>query len=325
MPISDLPPAPDPATPSTFATLADTFIAALPGFVTETNAVVALLNAGAGMGSLNIAYVFDSTVAAAADPGNGEFRLNQAVQNTATEIYADLLDSLGVTQTDALAEFDNSSNTVKGYIRLVKSSDATKWLLFTVSSMTLPAGYRNIVVNCVAYSEASPFTNGDAVILSFTRAGDIVGGAGDHAVECHSAGVGAAGFGTTKTKIRRYTASTTTGTAITYADSAADGATFTVSSTGLYEIYMVDDTAAGSGNIGASVNTTEPTVAIQTITAANRLLIVGQEQNSSSTSVTGSRVVKLTAGDVVRPHTSGGQDATSPWNSVFSIRRVGSI
>lgn len=44
MPITALPPAPSRDTPSTFATLADAFVAALPTFVTEANALEANVN-----------------------------------------------------------------------------------------------------------------------------------------------------------------------------------------------------------------------------------------------------------------------------------------
>lgn len=45
MAMTALPPAPSRAVPSTFSTLADAFIAALPGFVTEANALEANVNA----------------------------------------------------------------------------------------------------------------------------------------------------------------------------------------------------------------------------------------------------------------------------------------
>jgi hypothetical protein len=126
---------------------------------------------GVSGGAITIGYTF-STTTTDADPGNGTLRLNQATQNTATVIRADLLDSLGVDWTAVLDTFDDSTNTVKGHIRLFKTSDLTKWLLFTVSAVASPAGYRNVTVAVVGSSGANPFANSDAITLTFERAGD---------------------------------------------------------------------------------------------------------------------------------------------------------
>jgi len=68
--------------------------------------------------------------------------------------------------------FDDSTSTIKGHIMLQKLGDATKWLLFSVSSLASPSGYKNITVANVASSAASPFSDGDSIILKFTRTGD---------------------------------------------------------------------------------------------------------------------------------------------------------
>jgi hypothetical protein len=122
-------------------------------------------------GGISIQYTF-STTTTDSDPGAGVLRLNQATQNTATVIRADLLDVEGKDWTAALDSLDDSTNTVKGHIRLFSVADPAKWLLFTVSAVASPSGYRNITVALVASSAASPFGNGDGIVLSFTRAGD---------------------------------------------------------------------------------------------------------------------------------------------------------
>lgn len=117
-------------------------------------------------GAQYVPYVFDNATADA-DPGAGKLRLGSATQNASTVIRADLLDAYGATVTTFLDSFDDSPATVKGSIRLVKSDDLTKWLVFAVSAVATPAGYRNITVTNVASSAASPFTNGDALTLYF--------------------------------------------------------------------------------------------------------------------------------------------------------------
>lgn len=128
-------------------------------------------------GGVAIDYTF-STTTTNSDPGNGVLRLDNATQNLSTTIRADLLDTHGSTVTTILDSLDDSTNlTVKGHIRLVKTDDPSKWILFTVSAVDSSSGYRNITVVVVASSTASPFANSDLITLTFTRAGDIGPGA----------------------------------------------------------------------------------------------------------------------------------------------------
>jgi hypothetical protein len=118
-----------------------------------------------------IGYTF-STTTTDSDPGSGTVRLNAATQNIATQIFVDLLDNLGEDWTLALDSFDASSNPYKGYVRLVKASDLTKWILFRLTDVTTVAGYRKLVADVVASSDASPFSNGDGLFLHFSQTGD---------------------------------------------------------------------------------------------------------------------------------------------------------
>jgi hypothetical protein len=160
-------------TSATFRTDVDTFFASkLPTFVTEANQTAAAMSAAAAGTAFAIPYTFDSTTTDA-DPGAGKLRLSNATQNAATVIRVDTTGADGADWTGVLDQFDASSSTVKGQIRLVKLGDATKWLAFNVTARATPAGYRNITVTPVAGSSASPFANGDAVLLLFTRSGDV--------------------------------------------------------------------------------------------------------------------------------------------------------
>lgn len=144
----------------------------------------------------------------------------------------------------------------------------------------------------------------------------------DHEVVVHTGN----GHGGTNTKIRRFsTAMTNTGTAITYADSAANGASFTINEAGIYSISYSDSRASNSAAFhGASLNSAQLTTAVESITVANRLSIT-QDGNASVDLLTSvSRVAKLAVGDVVRPHTSGSQASTTD-TSMFSIRKISNI
>jgi hypothetical protein len=84
----------------------------------------------------------------------------------------------GSDVTSLLDQFDASTSNVKGTIRLVKAGDLSKWMLFDVTSKTSPSGYRNFAVISRGSSSASPFANGDGLLLFFQRNGDIGTSAG---------------------------------------------------------------------------------------------------------------------------------------------------
>jgi hypothetical protein len=135
-------------------------------------------------GAISIPFTF-STTTTNSDPGSGNLRLDNATQNTATKIRVDLLDVNGTDWTTVIDSLDDSTNTVKGEIRLVKTADQTKFLVFNVSAVDSSSGYRNITVANTGSSASSPFSNGDTVMLCFTRAGDAgaTGGSGSQGAE----------------------------------------------------------------------------------------------------------------------------------------------
>lgn len=157
--------------PGTFDPRADSAWSHLSGtIIPEINALALLLSAAAAP-PIAIPYVF-STTTTVADPGAGMVRLNNATQTSATALLADLVDGIGTTVTGLLDQFDDSTSTVKGYLRLTKAGDETKWLVFAVTAMASPSGYRNITVSSGVGSSSSPFADGDNVTLTFVRNGD---------------------------------------------------------------------------------------------------------------------------------------------------------
>lgn len=142
---------------------------------------------------------------------------------------------------------------------------------------------------------------------SLTATGASVG---DHVVTVHTGN----GHGSTNTKIRRFTtAMTNTGTAITYADSAANGASFTIVTGGIFAItYQETD---DSGDFGISVNSAELTTSVRSILIATRRAL------ASSVGSQATAIVRLIATDVVRPHTDGSQTGATD-TVYFSIRKI---
>lgn len=127
------------------------------------------------------------------------------------------------------------------------------------------------------------------------------------------------GYGSTNTKIRRFTnVVTNQGSDITYADSAALGASFTINANGVYAITYVD-VFSSAADCGLSLNTTTPTTSISAISATESL--------SESTGASANFAVQcgwtgyLPQGSIVRPHTSGVSTGTSH-PQTFTITRV---
>lgn len=140
---------------------------------------------------------------------------------------------------------------------------------------------------------------------------------GDHVVTVHTGN----GYGSTNTMIRRFTTTlTSTGTAISYADSATLGGTFTINEAGLYSIHYSEIAPAGEA-FGVSKNSAELSTSIVDMAIANRVMI--STITSNSTCVSTSIVVRLAAADAIRAHGSFASGSAGNNRTFFSIRKVG--
>ncbi len=140
-------------------------------FVDEVNEFAASLNAFAAGGAFAIAYSVDSSIAAG-DPGAGKLRFNSVNQGAATALYANLAAAGGGDVTAKLAQFGASTSSVKGTLRLVQLNDLSRELIFNVTALASPAGYRTLTVEPVNGSSVAPFSEGAPVLLYFQRTGD---------------------------------------------------------------------------------------------------------------------------------------------------------
>jgi microcystin-dependent protein len=122
-----------------------------------------------------------STTTTDGDPGDGLFRLNNATPASATEAYFDNVDAFGTTVTAWLDALDDSTNTVKGFLRLQKQSDAAVFHEYSVSGSVVDGtGYRKVTIAHVI--GAGSFSSGDRILVSFARTGNVGAsgtGAGD--------------------------------------------------------------------------------------------------------------------------------------------------
>lgn len=195
---------------------------------------------------------------------------------------------------------------------LTLTHHATNNNLPGAANITTAAGDRAIyesdgtTVRCIAYTKAS----GLPVVAASASVGD-------HEVVVHTGN----GHGSTNTKIRRFTtAMTNVGTAITYADSATNGASFTVNEDGIYAVAYSDSNNSGFTYAGASVNSSTLTTDINGI-AVSAVVLMGFGQTSDLTSATS--VVRLSIGGVIRPHNGASLPNNTFSSAKFSIRKVG--
>jgi hypothetical protein len=119
---------------------------------------------------------------------------------------------------------------------------------------------------------------------------------------------GGNGHGGTDTKIRRFTNCTSVGTSISYVDSTVVGGTFTINKAGVYNISYSDSYSAGVTTFGISKGGSGATN-VGSLSAADRLMLTANPAATEFANVNVSAV--LSAGDVIRAHTTGLNDSGS--------------
>lgn len=220
-----------------------------------------------------------------------------------------LVDVTGTTTITAVTLMEGAERTVR-FTGVLTLTNGASLVLPGGANITTAAGdfakfrgYGSGVVRCVVYSRAS----GQPVASSSV---------GDHHVYVTNVN----GNGSTNTCIPRWTTTqSSAGTSITYADSAANGSSFTVNDTGL---YMVEFSGAGSNLYhGVSVNTSQGATAIQSINASDRVAITQTHSGGLGFGHV-TACLYLAANDVVRPHTQGQTDGATIY-AWFRIRRIG--
>lgn len=123
---------------------------------------------------------------------------------------------------------------------------------------------------------------------------------GDHQVVVRNGN----GYGSTNVKRRRYsTLVESVGTSITYADSAANGATFTINDDGLYVIQRTEEFNTTPGKGGVALNPSSGTNNYTLLSFDEKLGTLSNDANTPMCTLSITR--KLAAGDVVVMHDDG--------------------
>ena len=121
-----------------------------------------------------IAFTFDSSTSMA-DPGNGDFRLNNATLASVTAIAVDDLSSVtGNPDVSAyVLSWDDSTNTAnRGFLIIKKISAPQNYAIYRITgASTDNAGWTQLAVTHVA--SAGSFTAADACVMELHPSGDI--------------------------------------------------------------------------------------------------------------------------------------------------------
>lgn len=114
-------------------------------------------------------YTF-STTTDDADPGAGFLRLDNATASSATGIYINDSEQNGTDISALMLTWDDSTSTVKGYIKVQSKATPATFYVYSVSALTDNTGYMDFTVAYVA--GAGTLANNEEIIVSFARTGD---------------------------------------------------------------------------------------------------------------------------------------------------------
>jgi hypothetical protein len=137
----------------------------------ETNAGTSATAASNAASAIAPKFTFDSSTSMA-DPGAGDFRLNNATvaSVTALALSANSADSGNPDVSDFVATWAASTNTVKGTLTLKKSGTPATFATFTITGVTDNGTWLQLAVTHVASNGA--WSAADVGYLGFARAGD---------------------------------------------------------------------------------------------------------------------------------------------------------
>lgn len=144
-----------------------------PTFGAQINALAANLNSIAAGGAYAIPYLFSTINDTTVDPGAGCIRFNNP--NQAATVYMTIsgTSASGQSVGALIDQFDDSTSTVRGFIKFQKLGDQSKWIVFAVLGAVASNGaYRSINLQQILASDTNPFVTSDSIMLFFQRTGD---------------------------------------------------------------------------------------------------------------------------------------------------------
>lgn len=239
------------------------------------------------------------------------------------------LGSVSAVQSDIVVLALNNAGTIElAVVNIAGGVDLSETGL--ISTTAISAGstsastvYSTTARTSVAYRVIGVVRSTQTTAGTWATAPSLIQGQGGQALIRPSSGSmvrlnTANGYGSTNTRIRRFTnVVTNTGSDITYADSATLGATFTINTPGVYSVSYSDSFTAAS-EFGLSLNSSQLTTSINSITVSDVLSMA----NSMLANTAGfcGWTGYLPSGSVVRAHANG--TAAGSNYQTFTITRV---
>lgn len=284
----------------------------MPNSITVTNTFTAGTKAKSAEVNANFQDIIDAMNLGNKDPYFGAIALNSGFTSTAhTLTSTDSLFLLGIScgATLVAAELPNSTANADRIICIMRtdapSTDATQ------TGIDVTAASGNSII--------AP-TNGATQLLKrrgesawYHTSGDgnwrmIANNYARYPIESVRVET-ANGHGSTNTKIRHFSGTpVSVGTAISFTSTATDGASATINEDGIYSINYGDNDSTNIRGFGLSVNSNSLTTSINLIDASDRLV---QNLSPSGAGASVAISLKLTKGDVIRPHNQGNHNGTA--------------
>jgi len=136
-----------------------------------TSSATSATNATSVISSIGLNYNFDTSTTMA-DPGTGDFRLNNATIASVTAISVDATtnDTGNPDLSDFIATWDDSTSTIGGYIVGKKVGTPATFFVYSVSAVTDNTGWLQLTVAHVA--SGGTWSSGNDCIFQFSRSGD---------------------------------------------------------------------------------------------------------------------------------------------------------
>ena len=113
-------------------------------------------------------YTFSTTTTSG--PSTGTIRANHATLSSATALYIHETDRLGVSQAAAIAQWDDSTTTVKGYLTLVDLTTPANRVRFSITGANVDNGSDDTIT--VTYVSGVTSLTAVNVAILFERVGD---------------------------------------------------------------------------------------------------------------------------------------------------------
>jgi len=140
----------------------------------EAEAAAAAASAVSAAGEASAAnpkYAF-STSTSMADPGAGILRYNHATVASVSAIAIDdqTADAGNPNIEDWLKSWDDSTSTIKGWLRLVEPGTPANYAVFHITGLTDSSGFVQLAVTHI--DSNGTFGNGDSIRAMFSRTGD---------------------------------------------------------------------------------------------------------------------------------------------------------